>query len=257
MAWSFAAVVGGLLVILTLVTGNANGPDQRTRPTPWAAQFSATPSREPTPSAKPEIVDVATCTTAIPPEDIPELVSGMISGKLSDGESVTAVEFADRTISVAADLTGSDTTLSPDKLAELRFTSLTAPLVAPTSPTRTTIDTSWQCFYAQWGTVTVTFNGMSPVTMTKADLLDKEGGGYYFDPAKISAASKAAYIPPTTQAPEPTLTTPAPTTAPPPATDVYYKNCDEARAAGAAPIREGAPGYRPGLDRDKDGWACE
>jgi hypothetical protein len=39
--------------------------------------------------------------------------------------------------------------------------------------------------------------------------------------------------------------------------DVYYANCSEARAAGAAPIRRGQPGYRPALDRDNDGIACE
>ncbi|MCV7565174.1 excalibur calcium-binding domain-containing protein [Micrococcus luteus] len=37
----------------------------------------------------------------------------------------------------------------------------------------------------------------------------------------------------------------------------YYQNCDAARAAGVAPIYEGEPGYRPGLDRDKDGIACD
>ena len=39
--------------------------------------------------------------------------------------------------------------------------------------------------------------------------------------------------------------------------DVYYKNCSEARAAGVTPIHQGQPGYRPGLDRDGDGIACE
>lgn len=39
--------------------------------------------------------------------------------------------------------------------------------------------------------------------------------------------------------------------------DVYYPNCSAARAAGAAPIRAGEPGYRPALDRDRDGVACE
>ena len=37
----------------------------------------------------------------------------------------------------------------------------------------------------------------------------------------------------------------------------YYKNCTEARRAGAAPIYRGEPGYRPQLDRDNDGVACE
>lgn len=37
----------------------------------------------------------------------------------------------------------------------------------------------------------------------------------------------------------------------------YYKNCTAARAAGAAPILRGEPGYRSALDRDNDGIACE
>jgi hypothetical protein len=38
---------------------------------------------------------------------------------------------------------------------------------------------------------------------------------------------------------------------------VYYKNCSEARAAGAAPLYAGEPGYSSRLDRDGDGVACE
>lgn len=37
----------------------------------------------------------------------------------------------------------------------------------------------------------------------------------------------------------------------------YYDNCDEAREAGVAPINRGEPGYRPELDRNDDGVACE
>ena len=37
----------------------------------------------------------------------------------------------------------------------------------------------------------------------------------------------------------------------------YYPNCKAAKAAGAAPLYVGQPGYRPGLDRDHDGIACE
>jgi hypothetical protein len=37
----------------------------------------------------------------------------------------------------------------------------------------------------------------------------------------------------------------------------YFRNCTEARAAGAAPLRIGEPGYAPHLDRDGDGIACE
>ncbi|MFD3439625.1 excalibur calcium-binding domain-containing protein [Streptomyces sp. NPDC058685] len=38
---------------------------------------------------------------------------------------------------------------------------------------------------------------------------------------------------------------------------VSYANCSEVRAAGAAPIRTGDPGYGRHLDRDGDGVACE
>ncbi|MFD3998837.1 excalibur calcium-binding domain-containing protein [Streptomyces sp. NPDC058583] len=38
---------------------------------------------------------------------------------------------------------------------------------------------------------------------------------------------------------------------------VYYENCTAVRAAGAAPIHRGDPGYDSHLDRDGDGVACE
>ncbi|KQY51579.1 hypothetical protein ASD30_19610 [Nocardioides sp. Root140] len=40
-------------------------------------------------------------------------------------------------------------------------------------------------------------------------------------------------------------------------TSTYFKNCDAARAAGAAPVRRGDPGYGSHLDRDGDGVGCE
>lgn len=42
-----------------------------------------------------------------------------------------------------------------------------------------------------------------------------------------------------------------------PATAQPFRNCDEARAAGAAPVRRGDPGYGSHLDRDNDGIGCE
>ena len=50
-------------------------------------------------------------------------------------------------------------------------------------------------------------------------------------------------------APEPSQTAPA--------QSAYYANCAAARAAGAAPLYSGTPGYRSQLDRDGDGVACE
>ncbi|MDO5066279.1 MAG: excalibur calcium-binding domain-containing protein [Propionibacteriaceae bacterium] len=40
-------------------------------------------------------------------------------------------------------------------------------------------------------------------------------------------------------------------------TGAYFSSCKEAKAAGAAPLYRGQPGYRPKLDRDNDGVACE
>jgi len=39
--------------------------------------------------------------------------------------------------------------------------------------------------------------------------------------------------------------------------DPYYANCTAVRAASAAPIYAGQPGYGPHLDRDGDGVGCE
>jgi hypothetical protein len=91
----------------------------------------------------------------------------------------------------------------------------------------------------------------------------------------------------TTARPAPTTTRPAPTTTPGPQPaprpqprpeprpqpqpaaeerdddedsaggSVYYKNCDAVRAANAAPIRRGEPGYASHLDRDDDGTGCD
>lgn len=45
--------------------------------------------------------------------------------------------------------------------------------------------------------------------------------------------------------------------APAPVPAAYYANCSAVRAAGAAPIYAGQPGYSLDLDRDGDGVACE
>ncbi|MCY1703853.1 DNA/RNA non-specific endonuclease [Deinococcus sp. SL84] len=64
----------------------------------------------------------------------------------------------------------------------------------------------------------------------------------------------AAPRPATAPAPAPR---PRPATPAPAPSNVYYANCSAARAAGAAPLRRGQPGYRPAMDRDGDGVACE
>ncbi len=69
-------------------------------------------------------------------------------------------------------------------------------------------------------------------------------------PAQPQPAPPAAQAP---AAPAPAVPAPA---APAPAA-VYYANCTAARAAGAAPLRAGQPGYREQMDGDSDGVACE
>ncbi|GAA1650376.1 thermonuclease family protein [Georgenia ruanii] len=71
--------------------------------------------------------------------------------------------------------------------------------------------------------------------------------------AAEDAARAAAAAPSRPSSPAPA---PAPQPKPAPA-NVYYKNCAAARAAGAAPVYRGEPGYAPHLDRDGDGVGCE
>lgn len=68
-------------------------------------------------------------------------------------------------------------------------------------------------------------------------------------PVKSSAVS-----PKSTPAPKPAIEAKA---APVASSEVYYKNCTQARAAGVTPIYRGQPGYAKHLDRDNDGIACE
>lgn len=64
------------------------------------------------------------------------------------------------------------------------------------------------------------------------------------------------------QQPSETSRLPSPAPAPRPSSvgegaSWSYRNCAEARAAGAAPIRRGEPGYGAHMDGDGDGVACE
>ncbi|XVS64817.1 excalibur calcium-binding domain-containing protein [Actinosynnema sp. CA-299493] len=79
--------------------------------------------------------------------------------------------------------------------------------------------------------------------------------------APCAGADTVAPPPPPPPPPAPTYDPPPPPPAPAPQPEqpasAYYANCDAARAAGAAPLYSGQPGYRAALDRDKDGVACE
>ncbi len=86
-------------------------------------------------------------------------------------------------------------------------------------------------------------------------LADAQHAIVHWDTVNIASLVSTTTTAPTTAAPT-TAPPPPPTTAPS-GGDVYYANCAAARAAGAAPLYRGQPGYRPALDRDGDGVACE
>ena len=72
-------------------------------------------------------------------------------------------------------------------------------------------------------------------------------------PTPLPAAAKILALPKPKPRPKPK---PLPKPDPEPVL-VYYENCDAVRAAGAAPIYAGQPGYSRDLDRDGDGVGCE
>ncbi|GAA1999396.1 GmrSD restriction endonuclease domain-containing protein [Brevibacterium samyangense] len=93
-------------------------------------------------------------------------------------------------------------------------------------------------------------------------LLDCEGQpAIDDDPWPATSDGDVASEPAPVYAPEPAQ---APEPAPEPAPDHgnngasgAFENCSAARAAGAAPVHRGDPGYGPHLDRDDDGVGCE
>lgn len=74
------------------------------------------------------------------------------------------------------------------------------------------------------------------------------------EPSSEPTQTEQAPTEPQTQTEQPA---PAPQVQQNDGSSVYYQNCSAARAAGAAPIYQGQPGYRSALDRDHDGVACE
>lgn len=99
------------------------------------------------------------------------------------------------------------------------------------------------------------------VTQAERDAIGRILATCPAEPAPTSAFAAAA-APPTKAAapaaPQPAAEPAGPAPAPPaPPSDVYYANCAAARAAGAAPVLAGQPGYSRKLDRDGDGIGCE
>ena len=86
---------------------------------------------------------------------------------------------------------------------------------------------------------------------------DRKRGDYHCHRAQSTPAQALAPVAPRRH-PDPqnaATTLLAPASVQPRAT--YYANCSAVRAARAAPIRYGDPGYASHLDRDGDGVGCE
>ncbi|MET9266185.1 excalibur calcium-binding domain-containing protein [Amycolatopsis sp. NPDC004079] len=119
-------------------------------------------------------------------------------------------------------------------------------------------------------------NVVSDSLRNAANTAQQAAAGLWAEPCKGMITAPTPVPPAPTQTPTPKKDTPAPPPAPrvseqaapppPPVEDqpepeqpsaAYYKNCAAAKAAGVAPLHRGDPGYRPALDRDGDGIACE
>lgn len=127
-------------------------------------------------------------------------------------------------------------------------------LMPATEPAPTPVSTP----VAATSTVTSTARVTASTTVTPTPTSTTESPA----PAATAAVEPVAVEPaPATPAPAPQPTyAPEPTYAPPPAPvhqSAYYPNCSAVRAAGAAPLYRGQPGYASKLDRDNDGVACE
>jgi Protein of unknown function (DUF1524)/Excalibur calcium-binding domain len=96
---------------------------------------------------------------------------------------------------------------------------------------------------------------LAPATATAAGTAP----GATASAAMPSTAAPMSTAPPTAAPAAPPAAPPASSEPSAPAQDsgVVYANCDAVRAAGAAPIHAGQPGYSRKLDRDGDDIGCE
>ncbi|MFJ8962963.1 excalibur calcium-binding domain-containing protein [Lentzea sp. NPDC102401] len=218
-----AAIAAGFLLVVS-----ACGSQEPTR---LAADLTTTTSSS------------AVTTTTPPPVTVESIVDGrtamlsngtkvVLSGLAQPGEcwAASAVEFATKT------LVGKPVQVSASRLLLADGTDY-AVLAVGQGAARAIAgaDTAIQVAEKAAKTATMGFWGPSC-------------GGLDVKPAPVVA-------PPV--APQPVVPQPEPAPAPQPPAAVYYANCAAAKAAGAAPLYRGQPGYRAGLDGDGDGKACE
>lgn len=107
------------------------------------------------------------------------------------------------------------------------------------------------------GPAIVLENGSALYRQTEAQSKAARAGIWASDfqpPAAYRAANRRAVASTRTM---PTSRTVVPRQGAPAASSSMWRSCAAARAAGAAPVYRGQPGYNPNLDGDSDGIACE
>ncbi|MCT1640916.1 excalibur calcium-binding domain-containing protein [Dietzia cinnamea] len=141
------------------------------------------------------------------------------------------------------------------------------PAVEPTSGGSAATGTVTSTARAAAPTTTVTQTATtSESTVPAAAVADSEAARESAAREQVARESASRERAAATQQPTQPAYTPEPrsTSVPAPAPvaeaapqSAYYPNCSAARAAGAAPLYRGQPGYAAKLDRDNDGVACE
>lgn len=119
--------------------------------------------------------------------------------------------------------------------------SATAEPEAP-APTVTETVTATVTTTAKASTITSTVTETTSAEDLAQEIVEPAAVEEYSEP-QVNTPQQFAAIP-----------EPAPAVAP---AQTYYANCAAVRAAGAAPLYAGSPGYSSKLDRDGDGIACE
>jgi hypothetical protein len=166
---------------------------------------------------------------------LPPLEPVSIAGSSSTTTTTTSTTPVEPPITVPLDLAGKTAATVEQQLRSLGFT-----LIRHIGPNGVpvTIDPTWTV-------VSVDSAGRSLSRYSAIDIrVDKPAPP---PPPPAPKTTPKPVPPPRTQQPAP----------PKPPAAAYYANCTAAKAAGAAPVYRGQPGYGKHLDRDGDGVGCE
>lgn len=253
---------GGGLILLVVLAGvvNSMGSDDVPMATPAAtsvASSSSTPTSEPGSGKSPMTVSASSASSASSSVSSAPTTGAVVPKSAVRTYEVTEVIDGD-TIVVAGGarvrLIGIDAPEANEcgasTATELLTSYVLGKSVTLTPGTRTDKDRYGRLLrYVDVGSFDP---GLKLIQVGRASARYDSRDGYGAHPrenayVRADAASANANV----------CSSPRPVPAPVPLRSVYYANCAAARAAGVAPLHVGEPGYREGLDGDRDGVACE